>query len=559
MAVSVLTFGVSTERGTVHAVALTCPGDGPDGTEAAKLPDRVVVHRTREVGEAADLGVLVAEILAELADEVGPDSEIAGTAVTYRDSAQRRAIVTALAGGRWHDASLVSARSAHLSLAGALAWADDFDHLMVCEVSPGYQAFTVVSPDRDRVLATFAAACPAVTETALRPVVTAARDQLEAEDLRPDAVVLVGSAAPEAQVAAALNAGFTAPVIKSRMAASAAAIGAALVVQPEPAAAAGPGGRRRAARGSTALFAAAGVLAGGLVVGGAYQMSVSHRSVEPVTSDPQVAAENHRVLHQAPEQPETRPEGDQSAPTAIPAPGTAADPSTGAGDTETVTVDPSGLPWNTGRNATATGHGRWPMPLKPERAGADAGTPATDPGAGSPDPGTAGTNPGAAGTDSGTAGTNTGAAGTDSGTAGTNTGAAGADSGAGGADTGAGGTSTGAGGAGASNSGAGGTDAGATATNSDAAAGRHGADTGATGANSGVAGADSSAAGSTNADAMVMIPAAQSSVAADTPGEGLLFPGETAPPTPDNPEFGHWLDNHWRMTMQAVLSAMPRT
>ncbi|MQY28822.1 hypothetical protein [Nocardia aurantia] len=439
MAVSVLTFGVSTERGTVHAVALTCPV-GRDGAGAGKLPDRVVAHRTRTFDEAAELGSLVGVLLDELATEVGAGARIAGTAVAYRDPAQRRAIVTGLADGPWRDTSLVSTKSAHLGLARALVWAGDFEHLMICEVSPGYQVFTVASPDRDRVLATIGAACPVVTEAALRPVVIAARDQLEEAGLWPDAVMLVGSAAPEPAVAAALNAGFAAPVIRSRMAASAAAIGAALVVAPEPVAAAATEERGRASRGSTALFAAASVLAGGLVAGGVYQMSATtHGTPKPASADPQVAAETHHVLHPAPEPeqlPEVRQDGDQSAPTAVPAPG----PAIGNSDTGTVTVDTSSLTWSPGRNTTATPTG-WPASLQKEPAGADA-----------------------------------------------------------------------------------------------------------------VANAPG---GASNADAMVPILLTEAE-APDASANTPLFPGDAVPPL-NEAEFGRWLDNHWRTTMDWVLSTMPRT
>ncbi|WP_020647645.1 hypothetical protein [Nocardia sp. BMG111209] len=454
MAVSVLTFGVSTERGTVHAVALTCPV-GRDGDGPGKLPDRVVVHRTRTFDEPAELGPLVSELLDELAADVGPGPRIAGTAVAYRDPAQRRAIVTGLADGPWRDASLVSTKSAHLGLARALVWAGDFEHLMICEMSPGYQVFTVASPDRDRVLATIGAACPVVTEAALRPVVIAARDQLEEAGLWPDVVMLVGSAAPEPEVAAALNAGFSAPVIRSRMAASAAAIGAALVVEPEPVATAEPGERGRMSRGSTMLFAAASVLAGGLVAGGVYEMSATtHGTAKPSSADPQVAAETHHVPHQAPEPeqpPEMRQDGDQNAPTAVPAPGAATDPAIGAGDTGTITVDTSALTWTAGHGTTAAPAAGWPKRLQRDPVGADAVT--------------------------------------------------------------------------------------------------------------------SAPGGANTADAMVPIP----TIEADAPDVGdvpdapvgsshaLLFPGEAPPPTVDDPEFGHWLDNHWRLTMQSVIASMPRT
>ncbi|MBF6371251.1 hypothetical protein IU469_36985, partial [Nocardia puris] len=100
------------------------------------------------------------------------------------------AVVSELADGPWHGASLVSATSAHLRVAAAMAWLAEFDDLLVCDVVPGYQAFTLVDAARSRVLA--AVSRPGSPAT-LAEAVRAARDQIEAAGARPDAVVLVGS------------------------------------------------------------------------------------------------------------------------------------------------------------------------------------------------------------------------------------------------------------------------------------------------------------------------------------------------------------------------------
>lgn len=135
MARLVVTFGVSTERGAVQAVALR---NGPDS-----LPERILHHRTQQIrGDGThDLAHAVETALADLDAELGADYEAVGAAVTYRDAAERRAIVTGLASGPWRTASLVSAKSAHLALARAMTWVDGFDHLVICEVVPGYQGF----------------------------------------------------------------------------------------------------------------------------------------------------------------------------------------------------------------------------------------------------------------------------------------------------------------------------------------------------------------------------------------------------------------------------------
>ncbi|WP_280366199.1 hypothetical protein, partial [Nocardia abscessus] len=146
VAESVVTLGVSTERGAVHAVALA---------DGKKLADRVLLRRVeRTDGDGkAEVAAAVETALDALAAGLGSDREIGGVAVAYRDAAERRAIVTRLATGPWHSASMVSAKSAHLSAASMMTWLDAYDNLLICEVVPGYQAFTLVDRGRRRVLA----------------------------------------------------------------------------------------------------------------------------------------------------------------------------------------------------------------------------------------------------------------------------------------------------------------------------------------------------------------------------------------------------------------------
>ncbi|MFI5778913.1 hypothetical protein [Nocardia sp. NPDC051570] len=281
---------MSTERGTVHAVALSDDG--------GRLPERVLVQRSVRIrGDGkSELVQAVGVALESLADEIGPDHEIVGAAVTYRDAAERRAIVSGLAAGPWHDASLVSAKSAHLALAGAMSWVDEFDHLVICEAVPGYQAFSLISPERDRVVSSIASSGAVVNKETMRPAVTAAWDQFDAAGVRPDAVVLIGSAAEEPAVASALAAGFGVPIVPSRVPVAAAAIGAALVALPEVADVIAIGNHARFTRSTAALFAAASVLAGGLVAGGVYEMTSRTRSDgTPMLTDARVAADSHRT------------------------------------------------------------------------------------------------------------------------------------------------------------------------------------------------------------------------------------------------------------------------
>lgn len=292
-----VTFGVCTERGAVHAVALS-EGDGA-------LSDRLLVQRTFTIGDGrTDLARAVEAALEALAEEIDADQQVAGAAVTYRDSAERRAIVTGLAAGPWRSASMVSAKSAHLALARAMPWTDEFEHLLICEVVRGYQCFSLISPGRDRVVASIAASGSALSEESLRPAVTAAWDQFDAAGVQPDAVVPIGSGARTSVVEGSLARGFGVPVIPSRRGSAAAAMGAALAVQPEPEVAVH---RPRVTRGAAVLVTTASVLAGGLVAGGVYAAtSDSRTSTAPDLADAANATpQRHRAVP-APE-PAARP------------------------------------------------------------------------------------------------------------------------------------------------------------------------------------------------------------------------------------------------------------
>ncbi|MEV4129761.1 hypothetical protein [Nocardia sp. NPDC049707] len=280
---SAVTLGVSTERGAVHAVALA---------DGEKLPERVLLQRVVKArGDSkADLAVAVQTAMDTLAAELESKREIVGAAVTYRDAAERRAIVTKLASGPWHTASLVSAKAAHLSVAGGMTWLDEFDDLLICEVVAGHQAFTLIDGKRSRVLAATSQTGVATAE-ALDEAVSKAWDQFEAAMVRPDAVVLIGSAAGGPVVATAMD-GFGAPVLPCKIATFASAVGAALFAMSDVTGVREPVERVRSTRGHTALFAAASVLAGGLVAGGTY---VTVRGTGAVIADARVTADTRVV------------------------------------------------------------------------------------------------------------------------------------------------------------------------------------------------------------------------------------------------------------------------
>ncbi|MGV9331017.1 hypothetical protein [Nocardia sp. NPDC003726] len=279
VAESVVTLGVSTERGAVHAVALA---------DGRKLADRVLLRRVERTGgdSKADVAAAVEAALDAVAAGLGAEREVGGVAVAYRDAAERRAIVTRLAAGRWHSASMVSVKSAHLSVASMMTWLDTYDNLLVCEVVPGYHAFTLVDRGRRRVLAAVGQAGRA-TPRSLGMGVTAAWDQLDAAGARPDAVALIGSAGAGSAVLTAVEK-FGAPVIPCTVGAFASAAGAALSARLEQDSYAGPVSESNRPRGGVAVFAAAGVLASGMVIGGSYLLNDSSRSVPTVVTDARI-------------------------------------------------------------------------------------------------------------------------------------------------------------------------------------------------------------------------------------------------------------------------------
>ncbi|KQY31622.1 hypothetical protein ASD42_23840 [Nocardia sp. Root136] len=288
-----VTLGVSTERGAVHAVAFAESG--------VTLTDRMLLRRTVRAGGdgKAEVAAAVHTALDAIAAELDDEHEIAGVAVSYRDANERRAIVTRLAETEWRTASLVSAKSAHLFVAGAMTWLDEFDNLLIVEAVPGYQAMTLVDPGRHRVLAAYSQT-GAPTPDALRAGVSAAWDQFEAASVKPGAVVLVGSSSDAPAVRDAV-AGFGVPVLPCRLAPFAPAAGAALVALGDTVVVPISTGSR-SKRGTAMVAAAASVLAGGLVAGGSYAVINSGRPVvdnTAVSSEP--GAASAPVIPQAPQ------------------------------------------------------------------------------------------------------------------------------------------------------------------------------------------------------------------------------------------------------------------
>ncbi|WP_194819783.1 hypothetical protein [Nocardia sp. XZ_19_385] len=377
---SVVTLGVSTERGAVHAVALAETGE--------RLPERVLLHRVEKThGDTkADVAAAVHAAMDDIAAELGDDMEIAGAAVAYRDAAERRAIVTELASGQWHTASLVSAKAAHLSVAGAMTWLGEFDDLVICEVVPGFQAFTLIDRYRSRVLAATSQA-GGTTEESLGAAVTAAWDQFEAAAVRPDAVVLIGSAANMPAVRDAV-AGFGAPVLPCKIAKVAPAVGAALFAMADVSGLADTVEQAHNVRGTAAVFAAASVLAGGLVVGGLYV--TNSRATPAVVADTRLGADNRIIVDTGSSAPDTGSASGSSAGIAV-EPAEPAGPIAGTGAAPQPTIVVLDTPTPTGSQALIGS--RWgqskpatsiPLEGLGDAHEAEQGLPAVHPGAGIP-------------------------------------------------------------------------------------------------------------------------------------------------------------------------------
>ncbi|MFC3966381.1 hypothetical protein [Nocardia jiangsuensis] len=264
---------MSTEHGAVHAVALSGAGE--------RLPERVLAQCTVAIdGDRRAAPAAVIAALDRLAAELR--REPAGVAIAYHDPAERRALGTGLAAGRWHAASLISTRAAHLNVAGAMTWLAEFDDLLLCDVVPGHLTLTLVDRDRGRVL-TGVTRTGGVTSDALGAAVTAARDQLDAAETRPDAVVLIGSAAADPAVAEAVRA-LGAPVLPCTVATIAPALGAALAISAEPGGIAEPPVSRSHSVRTAALLGAAALAAGFTVAGGAYLMSAPRSVPAPLAA-----------------------------------------------------------------------------------------------------------------------------------------------------------------------------------------------------------------------------------------------------------------------------------
>lgn len=238
--------GISAERSVVRGVLLS--------DSAGRQRDSPALERP-VLGESAEAVTL--EVLDAL---VRDEPDIDDVAVVYRTATERRATVSALAGGKWQRASHVSIKAALLALARQTAGTGN---LMVLELLDHHSAFVLVGPGRSRILAADSWPIGVVDAHGTQEAIDRIRPISDASGLRPDAILICGSVAADAAVADAVRLGFATPVTLAPDAANAVARGAALVAaeQSRELDADVPEGNRRAGRVLLGAAAVAATLA----------------------------------------------------------------------------------------------------------------------------------------------------------------------------------------------------------------------------------------------------------------------------------------------------------
>ncbi|MET9486538.1 hypothetical protein [Nocardia sp. NPDC006630] len=208
--------GISAERSVVRGALLPDPAGRQRDSPASSVLEQPVRD------EPVDTVVL--EVLDALARDA---PEISDVAVVYRTVTERRATVSALADGKWQRASHVSIKVALLALAQEAAGTGN---LMVLELLDHHTAFVLATPRRTQIMAADSWSTGVVDAPSTQEAIGRIRPILDAMGLRPDAVLVCGSALADPAVAEAVRLGFTMPVTEAPDAANAAARGGALVV-----------------------------------------------------------------------------------------------------------------------------------------------------------------------------------------------------------------------------------------------------------------------------------------------------------------------------------------
>ncbi|WP_327145462.1 hypothetical protein [Nocardia sp. NBC_01327] len=167
-------------------------------------------------------------VVLEVLDALARDApEISDVAVVYRTVTERRATVSALADGIWQRASHVSIKVALLALAQEAAGTGN---LMVLELLDHHTAFVLATPRRTQIMAADSWSTGVVDAPTTQEAIGRIWPILNAMGLRPDAVLVCGSALADPAVAEAVRLGFTVPVTEAPDPANAVARGGALVV-----------------------------------------------------------------------------------------------------------------------------------------------------------------------------------------------------------------------------------------------------------------------------------------------------------------------------------------
>ncbi|MEU0503450.1 hypothetical protein [Nocardia sp. NPDC005998] len=211
------TVGISAERTVVRGVVLA------DGV--AEIVSSAARPRPHEDG----VGAAITGVLDGFAEVLGDSARVEDIAIVYRSVAERRLIVSQLAGRRWASSSLVSERSALAVLTREEPGLDEFGTVLVLEMADGHTSFVLLGPDREAVSASGSWGYGTVDADTAGQTIGRILPMLDSVDMRPDAVAVCGSSAADPDIATMLVLGFEAPVILVADPADAAARGAALI------------------------------------------------------------------------------------------------------------------------------------------------------------------------------------------------------------------------------------------------------------------------------------------------------------------------------------------
>ncbi|WP_405497589.1 hypothetical protein [Nocardia sp. NBC_00511] len=206
--------GISAERTSVRGIVHTDAAD-------ARWPPPGRGRAERRIEDGA-LGTAVTEVL----DQLAAVAEVDDAAVVYRTAAERRELVTALAAGKWQRASYVSIKNALVAVAGEV---ERPGNLLVLELLGNHTAFVATGDDRSQIAASDSWAEGSADPEGAGAAIARIWPLLDAAGIRPDAVVICGSAADDTDIANVIALGFDAPVAEISDPADAVARGAALV------------------------------------------------------------------------------------------------------------------------------------------------------------------------------------------------------------------------------------------------------------------------------------------------------------------------------------------